>query len=146
MTEKNSWAGHERRKDHNRRQITDRRVSDALLFKEVLKLNTKAIGLVFGILCALALFIATNWLVLKGGHISENGEYIVGPNLALLGQFFIGYRVSFLGSIIGSVYAFALGTLCGSMFGWIYNKIVWMRNPGIFYVCMNFFKKVFNRS
>ena len=76
----------------------------------------------------LAIFIATNWLVIKGGHITPSGEYVVGPNLELLSQFFIGYRVSFLGSIIGSAYGLAVGTLGGALIGWIYNKIVDFRN------------------
>ena len=98
------------------------------LFSAVLRLNTKMLGMVLGLLLGFAIFIATNWLIIKGGHITPNGEYIVGPHLALLSQFFIGYRVSFWGSIIGFFYGFALGTLCGSSIGWIYNKIAVFRN------------------
>jgi len=86
------------------------------LFQGVLRLNSGLIGLALGGTCGLAIFIATNWLVIKGGDP-------VGPNLRLLSQYFIGYRVSFLGSIIGFVYGFAVGTLCGALIGWIYNKI-----------------------
>jgi hypothetical protein len=102
--------------------------NDEKLFRAILKLNVKILGLVLGILFGLAIFIATNWLVVKGGHIAPNGEYVVGPHLQLLSQFFIGYRVSFLGSIVGFFYGFALGTLSGSTIGWIYNKIVDFRN------------------
>ena len=98
------------------------------LFRAVVKLNAKILGLVLGILMGLSFFIATNWLLIKGGHISPSGEYVVGPHLQLLSQFFIGYRVSFVGSIIGFFYGFALGTLCGAAMGWIYNKIVDFRN------------------
>jgi tetrahydromethanopterin S-methyltransferase subunit G len=101
---------------------------DEKLFQAVLKLNTKFLGLAFGIVMGLIIFIATNWLLIKGGATTPNGEYIVGPHLQLLGQFFIGYRVSFLGSIIGFLYGFAIGTLCGAVFGLIYNKIVDFRN------------------
>lgn len=90
------------------------------LFSGVLWLNAKAMGLALGLICALIIFIATNWLVLKGGRT-------VGPNLGLLSQYFIGYRVSFVGSLIGSAYGFALGTLCGALVGWIYNKIAAFR-------------------
>jgi ABC-type nitrate/sulfonate/bicarbonate transport system permease component len=65
--------------------------------------------------------------VLKGGHISPEGKYIVGPHLQLLSQFFIGYKVSFMGSIIGFLYGFAFGTIFGTLIGWIYNKIVELR-------------------
>ena len=98
------------------------------LFNAILLLNVKVLGLVLGILMGLAIFVATNWLVIKGGHITPDGEYVVGPHLQLLSQFFIGYRVSFLGSIIGFAYGFAVGTLSGALIGWIYNRIVDFRN------------------
>ena len=100
------------------------------LFEGVLKFNTKIWGLVCGLLLGLAIFVATNWIVIKGGHIDDiTGEYVVGPHLQLLSQFFIGYRVSFLGSIIGFLYGFGVGTLSGTLIGLIYNKIVDLRNP-----------------
>ncbi len=98
------------------------------LFAGVVRFNSKLLGLVLGAITGLIIFIATNWLVIKGGHIAPNGEYVVGPHLQLLSQFFIGYRVSFLGSIIGFAYGFAVGTLCGSLIGWVYNRIVDYRN------------------
>jgi len=97
-------------------------LAEKQLFQGVLWLNVKLIGLALGITCGLGLFIATNWLVIKGGDP-------VGPNLQLLSQYFIGYRVSFVGSIVGFFYGFAVGTLCGAMIGWIYNKIAGFRNP-----------------
>ncbi len=101
---------------------------DEKLFKGTLLFNAKTLGLVFGLLFGLIIFIATNWLVIKGGHINESGAYVVGPHLQLLSQFFIGYRVSFVGSIIGFGYGFALGTLAGALFAGVYNKIVGFRN------------------
>ncbi len=98
------------------------------LFSSILRINATILGLSLGLLMGLAVFIATNWLVIKGGHLGPNGEDLVGPHLQLLGQFFIGYRVSFLGSIIGFLYAFAIGTLAGTTIGYIYNKIVEIRN------------------
>ena len=96
-------------------------ISEEKLFSGVLWLNVKVLGLALGLLFGLALFIATNWLVLKGGEV-------VGPHLQLLSQYFIGYRVSFLGSFIGFAYGFAVGTLSGALIGLIYNKIVALRN------------------
>jgi hypothetical protein len=101
---------------------------DEELFKAVLKFNAKPLSLAFGLILSLAIFIATNWLIIKGGHISHEGEYVVGPNLQLFSQFFIGYSVTFWGSIIGFFYGFALGTLTGAVFGLIYNKFVDLRN------------------
>jgi hypothetical protein len=102
----------------------DNRPSDnELLFSTVLRLNAKVIGLAMGLLCGLAVFVATNWLVLKGGQR-------VGVHLQLLGQYFIGYRVSFWGSLIGFAYGFALGTLGGAFVGWVYNRISAFRSQG----------------
>ena len=91
--------------------------NEAKLFSGILFLNAKVLGLALGILLGLAIFVATNWLVIKGGKQ-------VGFHLHLLSQYFIGYRVMFFGSFIGFGYGFAVGTLCGSLIGWIYNKIV----------------------
>ncbi|MFP4082055.1 MAG: hypothetical protein ACLFVG_04760 [Candidatus Aminicenantes bacterium] len=93
------------------------------LFKGVLRLNAKYLGLVLGLLLGLVIFIATNWLLIKAQALPGE-EQVVGPHLQLLSQFFIGYRVSFVGSIIGFLYGFALGTLMGTAIGFIYNKIV----------------------
>ena len=79
-------------------------------------LNMRVLALAIGLICGLAIFIATNWLVIKGGDP-------VGPHLQLLGQFFWGYRVTFAGSLIGSGYGFVTGWLCGLAIGWIYNRI-----------------------
>ena len=94
---------------------------DDKLFTGVLWLNARVAGLVLGLLFALGIFVATNWLVIKGGDR-------VGPHLQLLSQYFIGYRVTFFGSLIGAAYGFALGTMSGAMIGWIYNKIAAFRN------------------
>ena len=105
-------------------KIADRNQSEEeKLYKAIVVLNSKMLGLVLGILLGLIIFIATNWLLLKGGYRTPDGRYVVGPHLQLLSQFFIGYRVSFLGSIIGFLYGFAVGTLGGAAIGWIYNKI-----------------------
>jgi len=104
--------------------MVSKEIHNDKLFSGVLRLNAKIIGLVFGIVLGLLIFVATNWLLLKGGHYTADGKYVVGPHLQLLSQFFIGYRVSFVGSIIGFFYGLALGTLCGGTVGWIYNAIV----------------------
>ncbi len=96
-------------------------INEERLFSGVLWLNTKMLGLSLGLLFGIGMFIATNWLVLKGGKA-------VGPHLQLLSQYFIGYRVSFFGSFIGFAYGFAVGTLSGSLIGWIYNRITKLRN------------------
>ncbi len=97
----------------------------------VYRANERVFGLNFGLAIGLTIFFVTNWIVIKGGHVTPNGEYVVGPHLELLSQFFIGYRVSFLGSIIGFAYGFAIGTFSGTMIGWIYNRIIDFRKQRI---------------
>ena len=94
---------------------------EALVLVRVVRLNAVVTGLVTGLLSGLALFVATNWLVLKGGAV-------VGPHLALLGQYFIGYRVSFVGSLVGFAWAFAVGFLAGAAVVWIYNQFAGLRH------------------
>lgn len=91
---------------------------DALLQlrARVRRLNAVASGLVAGLLAGLGLFVATNWLILKGGHP-------MGTHLALLAQFFVGYRVTFVGSLVGFGWAFATGFAAVAGGAWLYN---WM--------------------
>ena len=98
------------------------------LFSAVYRFHIKTLGLVLGILLGLTIFVATNWLVIRGEQMTLSGEYAVGPHLQLLSQFFIGYKVSFLGSLVGFVYGFIFGTLTGGLIGFIYNKVARFRN------------------
>jgi len=84
------------------RVATNKSALESLVRTRLMRLNATAQGLVTGTVAGLGIFLATNWLVIKGGPV-------VGPHLALLGQFFIGYRVTFVGSLIGFAYAFVLG-------------------------------------
>ena len=93
---------------------------EKLVLTRLLRLNAILQGAVTGILAGLGVFIATNWLLLKGGDV-------VGPHLSLLGQFFIGYRVSFVGSVIGFAYGFLVGFICGYGVARMYNWIVDLR-------------------
>ena len=101
---------------------TDSKDLETLVLVRVVRLNAAIAGVVTGLLAGLALFVATNWLLLKGGPV-------VGPHLALLGQYFIGYRVSFVGSLIGFAWAFVLGFLVGAAVVTIYNRLADLRDP-----------------
>ncbi len=90
---------------------------EKVLTTTVSQLDAKKLGLALGIILGLIIFVATNWLVIKGGKE-------VGIHLRLLSQFFIGYKVSFLGSIVGLIYGFVAGTIFGVLIGWIYNKLL----------------------
>lgn len=104
---------------------SDRRLEDVVLTR-LLRLNATIQGVVVGLMAGLVVFIATNWLVLKGGPR-------VGPHLALLGQFFPGYRVTFLGSFIGFGYGFVSGFVGGYFLATVYNLIAARREPPEFH-------------
>ena len=87
-------------------------------FQDVIQqLNGRAWGIAMGLLLGIGLFVATNFLVLKGGQE-------VGPHLALIGEYLPGYRVSFVGSLIGFVYLFVIGYGIGRIIGSVYNRMV----------------------
>ncbi len=92
----------------------EKRALEKIVLARALHLNATVQGIVIGLVAGLGIFIATNWLVFKGGEV-------VGPHLALLGQFFPGYRVSFGGSVIGFAYGFVGGYLVGYVVARIYN-------------------------
>ena len=81
-------------------------------------------GLGTGLVAGLGLFVATNWLVVKGGAV-------VGPHLALLGQFLPGYAVTFAGSLLGLVYGFVGGFLVGYAVSALYNLLARAQNPRV---------------
>ena len=94
----------------------DKRLEDVVLTR-IIRLNATVQGLVTGLLGGLAIFVATNWLVLKGGPV-------VGPHLGLLAKFFIGYSVTFVGSLVGFAYGFAAGFVAGYFVTIVYNLLV----------------------
>jgi hypothetical protein len=78
------------------------------------RLNSRAWGIASGVLLGVSLFVATLFLVIKGGPN-------VGQHLELLRVYFPGYRVTVLGSLIGFVYGFVVGYAVGRFFGMAYN-------------------------
>ena len=97
---------------------------DEIVLTRLLRLNATVQGLVTGIVVGLVIFVATNWLIVKGGATGPGGETVVGPHLALLGQYFIGYQVTFFGSLVGFVYGFACGFAAGYLISTMYNWLV----------------------
>lgn len=93
---------------------------EKIVLTRLVRLNATVQGIGTGLLVGLGIFMATNWLVLKGGDV-------VGPHLSLLGQFFIGYRVSFIGSLIGFAYGFLSGFSAGYLIAMFYNWIIGAR-------------------
>lgn len=77
-----------------------------------MKLNAKALGLAAGILWGVCVFLATVWVMYRGG----------GEHLELLAKFYLGYSVSWLGAILGLIYGFVDGFICGFVLAWLYNR------------------------
>jgi hypothetical protein len=94
----------------------DKEALEETVRTRALHLSAVSQGIATGLVAGLCVFIATNWLILKGGDV-------IGPHLALLSQFFIGYRVTFLGSLIGFANAFAGGYVAGYAVARVYNAI-----------------------
>lgn len=86
------------------------------LQRTLLSLNARAWGIAFGLVLGGGLFLATLFLVIKGGPTP-------GQHLQLLGAFFPGFRVSVLGSFVGFVYAFVVGYALGRIVGEVYNRL-----------------------
>lgn len=82
----------------------------------IMRLNGRAWGIAMGLLFGGGLFVATNFLVLKGG-------IDVGRHLRLLSVFFPGYSVTFAGSVVGFIYAFVVGYALGRLIGSVYNHL-----------------------
>jgi hypothetical protein len=82
----------------------------------LLQLNARAWGIAMGLLLGLGLFLATIFLVVKGGET-------IGPHLALLGVLLPGYRVTVGGAFIGFGYMFVIGYAIGRIIGHLYNAL-----------------------
>lgn len=82
----------------------------------LLRLNARAWGISTGLLLGGGLFLATIFLVIRGGPM-------VGQHLSMLRIFFPGYSVTWLGAFIGFVYAFVIGYGLGRIIGSVYNRL-----------------------
>lgn len=78
------------------------------------KLDRVALGLALGITGSIGLFLATIFLVIKGGNH-------VGANLQLLSNYLPGYTVSWAGSLLGLVYGLLIGYACGWSYAGLRN-------------------------
>ena len=101
-------------------EATTEDVAEAIehaLVRVLPKLDRAALGGALGTVSGLAIFVATLWLVIKGGPF-------MGQNLQLLGQYFPGYTVSLPGSVLGLGYGFLVGFLTGWLFAFLRNGAV----------------------
>ncbi len=97
--------------------MTEQSDLEKIVLTRLIRLNAIVSGIVTGLISGGILFIATIWLVIKGGEV-------VGPHLALLGQFFAGYRVTYFGSVVGFFYGFITGFIIGFTVAILYNWLL----------------------
>ncbi len=86
---------------------------EAILRSAFARYDPVALGASIGAVSAAALFIATGWLLIRGGPM-------VGKNLALLSNFFTLFDVSWSGAIFGALEAGAVGF----GFGWLLARLI----------------------
>jgi len=80
------------------------------------RMDKFGLAIAVGSVCGLLVFLATVWLVIKGGP--------AGMYLQLLNQYFFGYTVTLKGAFIGLAYIFFWGFLFGWLFAYLRNFFV----------------------
>jgi hypothetical protein len=93
-----------------------------LVHSAIARLRARIMATVFAMLGGTGLFVATVWLLVRGGPQ-------VGLHLNLLGNYFPGYSVTWGGALLGFLYGAALGAIVGWSVAWIYNRIADQRHP-----------------
>lgn len=94
-----------------------------LLDAAIVRLRARVMAVVFGWVGGCGLFVATAWLLLRGGPN-------VGQHLSLLRNYFPGYSVSWPGALLGFLYGAAAGALLGWTIAAVYNRLVAWRGSG----------------
>ena len=89
-------------------------VTEKTIIQSFARMDKLAFGVASGVVSGLFFFIATLWLVIKGGEV-------VGPNLQLLSQYFLGYTVTVKGAFIALAYGLFWGFLFGGLFAYLRN-------------------------
>lgn len=87
-----------------------------LIETAVARLRAGILAIVFGMVGGAGLFVATAWLLIKGG---EN----VGATLGLLGNYLPGYAVTWPGAVVGLLYGAAIGAAMGWTLARVYNRL-----------------------
>ena len=86
----------------------------------IARLRASVMAVVIGLTSGMGLFVATAWLVIRGGNT-------VGPTLGLLHNYLPGYSVTWPGAFLGFFYATLIGGVVGWTVAFIYNKVAALR-------------------
>jgi hypothetical protein len=94
-----------------------------LVTRAIARLRAGIVAVVTGMVGGTALFLATLWLVIKGGPT-------VGPHLSLLRSYYPGYSVTWGGAFVGLFYGALTGAVLGWCVAWLYNLLAGWRTHG----------------
>ena len=115
-TRHNLWGINEESEylEEGRGAGTEETAQERVLLRTFARMDKPAFAIAVGTVSGFVFFLATIWLVIKGGDV-------VGPHLRLLRQYFAGYTVTVRGSFIAFGYSFLWGFLFGWLFAYIRN-------------------------
>ena len=115
-TRHNLWGINEESEylEEGRGAGTGETAQERVLLRTFARMDKLAFAVAVGTTTGLVFFLATLWLVIKGGNV-------VGPHLRLLSQYFVGYTVTVCGSFIAFGYSFFWSFLFGWLFAYIRN-------------------------
>ena len=110
------WAVNEEEEylEEDKQHQTGQIISEKDLQRVFAQMDKLAFATAVGSVAGLLIFLATAWLIIKGGPV-------IGPNLQLLSQYFVGYTVTVQGSFIGFGYSFGWGFLFGWLYAYLHN-------------------------
>jgi protoporphyrinogen oxidase len=116
--EHNIWEiGGEKEYLEEQKSIRIRKLTiEKVLSRSFSRIDTLAFASALGSVSGIVVFLATIWLVVKGGEIVEYMD--------LLNQYFFGYTVSFHGAFISFGYCFLWGFLFGWLFAYLRNLVL----------------------
>lgn len=89
-------------------------IEAAILRRAVARLRAAVMAVTFGATGGATLFVATAWLLIRGGDS-------VGQHLGLLRHYLPGYAVTWGGAFLGLGYGIVIGALLGACIAWTYN-------------------------
>ncbi len=89
----------------------------AIIRRAVVRLRARIMAVVFGMTGGLGVWIATAWLLIRGGTN-------VGEHLVLLRNYMPGFSVTWTGAFIGLFWGAVFGAAVGWLFAWVYNQVV----------------------
>ena len=92
------------------------KLEQRLIRTATVRLRSRVMAMVFGVVGGTGFFVATAWLLARRG-------VDVGLHLELLNNFFPGYSVTWPGAFLGFFYGALSGAVIGWSVAWVYNQV-----------------------